>query len=91
MRNLDRTAATGDLIGSSQADRQSDYVRARCPLATTGAAMSEKPTRLDRPTYTIRLEPDPHCANPARALARLLKFALRYCDLKCTSAEEVKK
>jgi hypothetical protein len=51
--------------------------------------MTDKPTT--RPTYTVQLTPGPHCANPARALARLLKFALRSCDLKCTSVEEAKK
>jgi hypothetical protein len=51
--------------------------------------MTDKPTT--RPIYTIQLTPGPHCVNPARALARLLKFAQRYCDLKCTSAEETKK
>jgi hypothetical protein len=31
--------------------------------------MTDQRPQPERPTYTIRLEPDPHCSNRARALA----------------------
>jgi hypothetical protein len=42
-----------------------------------------------RPIYVLRLQPEKGCTDPPKALRRLLKIALRRCNLRCLSAEEV--
>jgi hypothetical protein len=45
-------------------------------------------TRL---TFTIVLRPLARCADPIRALRRLLKYALRVCGLKCVDVRQEEK
>jgi hypothetical protein len=42
----------------------------------------------DRPTFTIRLRPEPNVADPIKALRAALKVLLRRFGLKALSAEE---
>jgi hypothetical protein len=41
----------------------------------------------DRPTYTLRVRPEPH-VDPIKALRALLKAMLRTYGMKCISADE---
>jgi hypothetical protein len=50
--------------------------------------MSGRDCSKDRPTFTLVIRPDPHVANPIRALRRLLKFALRPCGSRAASVTE---
>ena len=47
-------------------------------------AQKRKPTRLDRKRFVIELEAMPSPIPVAARLKRLLKYALRCLDLKCT-------
>jgi hypothetical protein len=41
----------------------------------------------ERPTFLLHLRPEPHVADPFRALRGLLKAALRRFGLRCTGCE----
>jgi hypothetical protein len=40
-------------------------------------------------TFVLRLRPEPGCRHPIHALRRVLKFALRQCQLRCVEAQEI--
>lgn len=43
---------------------------------------------MNRPTFILRLRPEPRCAYEIHALRRLLKVLLRQFGLRCISIEE---
>ena len=45
----------------------------------------------DRPTFLLRLRPEPHVANPTYTLRRALKVLLRQFGLRAVEASEEEK
>lgn len=45
-------------------------------------------TGEQRPTFLVRLRPEPHVTDAVHALRALLKLALRHFGLRCIDAQE---
>jgi hypothetical protein len=46
------------------------------------------PAKQERPSFLVTLQPLPGSTDPTQQVWRLLKHALRYYGLRCTSIEE---
>jgi hypothetical protein len=57
--------------------------------STASTNTNSNPPVQARPTYVLALRPLPSCRDPIVQVRRLLKHALRYYGLRCTSIEEV--